>query len=212
MITTEQIKRIITENIRKREPPVDKLTVKSFEDGLRIWNDPDVLNFYENKAMKWQPKHDTAVFIPCSAWKPYFYSMSHKNGYLKALLPYIDIIDLFVVSEPMAIVPYCYSDEYPVKNYEYNPNQFFIGKLSNPLVRQALNIFIERLSRWITKYHRQYSKRILILPKSWHLKVFLKALKRAGISANEHDIVSLSGRAFQSIDTLAWQIETCMKK
>jgi len=209
MITSEQLKRIVNSNIRKRELPVNKLTVKTFEDGLRIWNDVDILNFFENKAMKWQPKHDVAIFIPCSAWKPYFYSMSHKNGYLKVLISYIDVIDLFVVSEPMAIVPYCYSDEYPVKNYDYNPNQFFIGKLSNPLVRQALNIFIERLSRWISKYHKQYSKRILILPKSWHLKVFLKVLLRSNISSEDYHILSLCGRSFQSTETLTKQIKLC---
>jgi len=209
MITSEQLKRIVNSNIRKRELPVNKLTVKTFEDGLRIWNDVDILNFFENKAMKWQPKHDVAIFIPCSAWKPYFYSMSHKNGYLKVLISYIDVIDLFVVSEPMAIVPYCYSDEYPVKNYDYNPNQFFIGKLSNPLVRQALNIFIERLSRWISKYHKQYSKRILILPKSWHLKVFLKVLLRSNISSKDYHILSLCGRSFQSTESLTKQIKLC---
>jgi len=209
MITSEQLKRIVNSNIRKRELPVNKLTVKTFEDGLRIWNDVDILNFFENKAMKWQPKHDVAIFIPCSAWKPYFYSMSHKNGYLKVLISYIDVIDLFVVSEPMAIVPYCYSDEYPVKNYDYNPNQFFIGKLSNPLVRQALNIFIERLSRWVSKYHKQYSKRILILPKSWHLKVFLKVLLRSNISSKDYHILSLCGRSFQSTESLTKQIKLC---
>jgi hypothetical protein len=63
MITHEQIKHIVNSSRREREQPIEKLTVKSFEDALRIWNDPDVLDFYENKAMKWRPKHDIAVFI-----------------------------------------------------------------------------------------------------------------------------------------------------
>jgi predicted RNA-binding protein len=212
MITHEQIKHIVNSSRREREQPIEKLTVKSFEDALRIWNDPDVLDFYENKAMKWRPKHDIAVFIPCSAWKPYFYSQSHKDGYLKALLPYINAIDLFVVSEPMVIVPYCYSDEYPVKSYDYDPYKFFIGKLANPLAKQALNIFIERLSRWVNKYTSQYSKKILILPKSWHLKIFLKALKKANIEAKEYNIISMRGRAFQLVKTIHQRVEIYMKR
>ncbi|MEM2889641.1 MAG: DUF5591 domain-containing protein [Candidatus Bathyarchaeia archaeon] len=208
MITTEQIKQILDSNVRIREQPIEKLIVKSFEDALRIWHDPDVLDFYENKAMKWRPKHDVSVFIPCSAWKPYFYSQSHKNGYLKALRPYIDTIDLFVVSEPMAIVPYCYSDEYPVKSYDYDPNRYFIGKLSNPLAKQALSIFTERLGRWITKYDSRYSRKVLVLPKNWHLKVFLKASKNAGIPTGEYRIASLSGRPIQSVNHISKQVET----
>ena len=212
MITVEEIKQIVNSSVRKREQPVEKLTVKSFEDALKIWHDPDVLDFYENKAMKWQPKHNTAVFIPCSAWKPYFYSQSHKDGYLKALLPYMDAIDLFVVSEPMVIVPYCYSDEYPVKSYDYDPYKYFIGKLSNPLAKQALNIFTERLSKWITKYNNSYSTKILILPKSWHLKVFLNALKNARIPTSEYKITLLSGRPFQSVNHVSLQIVNYLKK
>lgn len=211
MITAEQIRQIVKSNFRMREQPVKKLTVKSLEDALRIWNDPDVLDFYENKAMKWQPKNNIAVFIPCSAWKPYFYSQSHKDGYLKALLPFIERIDLFVVSEPMTIVPYCYSDEYPVKSYDYDPNKYFKGKLSQPPVKQALNIFIERLGRWISKYDGQYARKILILPKSWHLNVFLKALKQAKIPASRYKIVSMNGRAFQCVDGIYQQVENYMK-
>lgn len=212
MIAIEQIKQIVNSNFRIREQPVEKLTVKSLEDAIRVWNDPDVLDFFENKAMKWQPKNKTAVFIPCSAWKPYFYSQSHKDGYLKALLPFLERIDLLVVSEPMVIVPYCYSDEYPVKSYDYDPNKFFKGKLSHPLVKQALNIFVERLSIWLMKYDRHYSKKILILPKSWHLNVFLKALKQAEIPASEYNNVYMSGRAFQSVSNIYQQVEKYMKE
>jgi len=121
-------------------------------------------------------------------------------------------LDLFVVSEPLAIVPYCYSDEYPVKSYDYDPYKYFIGKLSNPLAKQALNIFIGRLSKWITKYNSHYSKKILILPKSWHLKVFLKALKNTKIPTNEYKIISLSGRPFQTVSNISKQIEKLLGK
>jgi len=158
-----------------------ELKVASFEKGVEIWNAEPVKRFFFEKSMRWIPRSDTAVFVPCSAWKPYPYSQSHKSGYLKALRPTLKRIDLFVVSEPMGIVPYCYSDEYPVDRYDYNPYDFFIGKTSNPLAKKSLQIFVDRLALWIKEYHDRYKRRILILPKSWHLKVFRKALKKLHI-------------------------------
>ncbi len=114
---------------------------------------------------------------------------------------------MFVVSEPMVIVPYCYSDEYPVDSYEYNPYHFFIGKLSNPLARRSLEIFVDRLASWIKKYHDRYEKRILILPKSWHLKVFKKALKKLGLQEEQYFVITLSGRASNSIQEMREHFE-----
>ena len=115
--------------IKVKKEPDPKLVVTSFKEGLEIWNHPDVLGFYNEKAMKWTPQNDTAVFLPCAAHKPYFHSQSHSQGYLKALVPYFDQIDINVISEPMGVVPYCYADTYPIDSYEYNPYDFFIGKL-----------------------------------------------------------------------------------
>jgi predicted RNA-binding protein len=211
MITPEDIKRIVSSDSRLKKEPLAKLTVKSVDGSLRIWNIPDIKNFYENKAMKWHPRHKTAVFIPCSAHKPYFYSQSHKDGYLKALLPYIEDIDLFVVSEPLAIVPYCFSDEYPANSYDYDPNRYFIGKTSQPTVAKALSIFIDRLSRWISKFHSSYSRRILILPRSWHLKAFLKAIRKSGVPPGDYSVVLLKGRPFRYVEDISKQISNYLR-
>lgn len=95
----------MTRSDRKKKEPSTELTVHNLEEGVGIWENPDVKTFFIQKSMNWQPKNRIAVFLPCSAWKPYPYSDSHRDGYLKALLPYFDIIDLFVVSEPMGVVP-----------------------------------------------------------------------------------------------------------
>ena len=194
MLTVDNIISILENDLKEKRKPLEELTVNSFEDGVKIWYHKDVINFYQRRAMKWQPKYDTAVFLPCSANKPYPYSPSHKKGYLRALLPILRQIDLFVVSEPMIIVPYCYSDEYPVHSYDYNPYKFYIGKLSNPLARESRDIFVDRLSSWISKYHDEYRKKILILPISWHLKIFKSALRKTNYSINDYHLVRIPGR------------------
>ena len=194
MLTVDNLISILDNDIKEKRWPLAELTVNSFEDGVKIWNHKDVTYFYQERAMKWQPKYDTAVFLPCSAHKPYPYSPSHKKGYLRALRPILKQTDIFVVSEPMIIVPYCFSDEYPVHSYDYNPYKFFIGKLSNPLVRKSREIFVDRLAQWISKYHNKYIKRILILPSSWHLKIFKSALRASNYSINDYNIINIPGR------------------
>lgn len=194
MLTVDNLISILENDLKEKRRPSAELTVSSFEDGVKIWNHKDVITFFREKAMKWEPRYDTAVFLPCFAGKPYPYSPSHKKGYLRALLPILKQIDLFVVSEPMVIVPYCYSDEYPVHSYDYNPNKFYMGNLSNPLARESRDIFVVRLSSWISKYHEKYSKKILILPKKWHLKIFKSALRKTTYSINDYHIIRIPGR------------------
>jgi len=210
LLTSEKLKAIITQATRVQTKPVEKLVVQSFEDGVKIWDDEDVKSFFFNKSMEWQSENEIAVFLPCSAWKPYPYSPSHKYGYLKALFPYLDHIDLFVVSEPMTIVPYCYSNEYPVDSYDYNPDKFFLGNLRKPLVKKALDIFTSRLATWIKKFHTQYQLRTLILPKNWHLRVFFKSLTKVGISRDEYKVVYLHGRAKNSVLSLQRQLKNLL--
>lgn len=211
MLTSEKLKVIVTEATRVQTKPVEKLVVRSFEDGVKIWDDEGVKGFFYDKSMEWQPKNRIAVFLPCSAWKPYPYSPSHKDGYLKALLPYLDHVDLFVVSEPMTVVPYCVSNEYPVDSYDYDPYKFFIGNLRKPHVKKALDIFTSRLATWIKKYHTLYQLRILILPKNWHLKVFYKSLGKVEISAEDYKVVHLPGRAKNSVSALQAQLKSLLE-
>jgi len=207
LLRVEKLLAILDTNLRTRKSPVPSLTVTSFKKGPKIWNLKPVKKFFFEKSLKWVPRNDVAVFIPCSAWKPYPYSQSHKYGYLKALRPALEKIDLFVVSEPMGIVPYCYSDEYPVDSYEYDPYDFFIGKLRNPLVRRSLEVFIDRLAMWIKKYHNKYEKRILILPKSWHLKVFKKALRKLATPQDQYIVIAITGRASNSVEEMQKQLQ-----
>lgn len=164
--------------------PSKDLVVSSNEEGVRIWDHKDVKGFFVNKAMTWKPSAENAVFIPCAWAKPYLISSSHRQGYLQALQPFLDRIDLFVVSEPMTIVPYCYSDEYPIAYYDFNPYNFDSDS--------ARAIFMDRVGTWIQKYHPRYKKRILILTWQYREK-FLQTLSRVQIPHTEYLIVSFQG-------------------
>jgi len=212
MITNDELKKILRSRERKRKKPIPELTVNSFEKGIQIWDHPDVLHFFNERAMTWIPQKRTAVFLPCSAHKPYFYSQSHSKGYLKALLPYFDEIDIQVISEPMGVVPYCYSNTYPVDSYDYNPNDYFIGNLRNPKSIRSRDIFIQRVARWIKKYHNLYERKLLILPAIWHLKIFKKAIQVAKVDKQEYQIVRLRGRAHISVDYMNEQLAEFFKR
>lgn len=111
-----------------------------------------------------------------------------------------------------SIVPYCYSDEYPVNSYDYNPYDYFMGRLGEPLAQQALQIFVSRLALWIKKFHQLYYVRVLLLPKSWHLKIFKKALAKSVIALDEYEIVYLSGRARNSVPELKKQLKHLLER
>ncbi len=202
---------IVNNKLKISFTPKHELAVENFTDGLNIWSHKDVLSFWQRVALRWRPQNDTAVFIPCSAHKPYPYSKSHRDGYLKALLPYLDKIDLFAISEPMGVVPYHYADEYPVQSYEYDPNKFFIGKLHHPLVQASLDIFCSRLSIWIRKFDLLYRKKILILPKSWHLKVFKKSLEMSKIALDSYSIITLPGRPQHHVNEIGKSFASLVK-
>lgn len=211
MVSKIDLKRILSGESPKpeRKKPVDKLVVKSREEGKNIWFDSDVMNFFETISMQWEKENEVAVFLPCSATKPYYVSPSHTKGYLSALYEYIDLIDLFVISEPMGVVPYEHSDRYPVDSYDYNPYEFMIGKLRDPLVTESVNTFIQRVTRWLEKYDRIYDKKVIILPKSWHLKIFQRSMRNAKADERSYKVINLKRRPQTSLcrDYIKKQLE-----
>jgi predicted RNA-binding protein len=100
------------------------------------------------------------------------------------LRPCSDRIDLFVVSEPMTIVPYFYSDEYPIAHYDFNPYKF-----DSPAAR---SIFMDRLGAWVGKYHFQYENKIMLLTWQYRQK-FLEMLKHIRVPRTEYVEVSFEG-------------------
>lgn len=139
------------------------LTVRSPADGLRALEHPAVMKQWK-RSLKWEPKNKKAVLIPCSSEKPYYTSASHKHGYLPAIKD--KALDTFVVSEPMAVIPYAWVDEYPNMAYEFAPKHVK-GK-----TRQLL---VERIRGWLEKVGPKYETIYLALPDH-HRKMVMDAL------------------------------------
>lgn len=159
-------------------------------DGIRALRHPAVTKQHK-RALKWKPKHRHAVLVPCSQQKPYFESPSHKHGYLPALEG--KPVDIFVVSEPMGVIPYAWADEYPNESYEFAPKHVR-GK--------TRDLLVERLRDWMEKVGPKYEKIYLALPLH-HMGLVKEAA--AGLDLPFVDVSISSCRARPSCPTTAFR-------
>jgi len=109
--------------------------------------------------------------------KPYCVSRSHKT-YFYAMRDLLDDLDVFVLSEPMTIVPYQYCDEYPVAYYDYPPTPTILTDTSN-------KIFRSRLSTWLGIFLPHYEQRIIIYRDSsagiHYKEMFVSSVDQSGV-------------------------------
>jgi len=145
--------------------------VKSEEDGVETLNHPDITKNWR-KSLKVEPTHKRAVLVPCAATKPFPDSPSHKHGYLKGLEG--KNVDIYIVSEPLGIVPYEWSRSYPNDAYDFPPKH---------LTGEAKDILIDRFSEWGKKVAPKYNKVYLALP-GHHMKL----VEQAGIEGIDASI------------------------
>ena len=129
-----------------------KFIVRSPQQGLKVIQHKDITDNWK-KSLKVRPKHRVAVLLPCAATKPFAESPSHKYGYLKALGD--KDVDLYVVSEPLGIIPYAWQDKYPNADYDYPP-KYLKGK--------ARDLLSERIGEWFKKVYPKYDKVYSALP------------------------------------------------
>jgi transcriptional regulator with XRE-family HTH domain len=146
-------------------PP--RFQVRSPAQGLRTIRHPDITRNYE-KALRWRPKHKKAVLVPCAQTKPFPDAPSHRAGYLKALKG--KKADVWVVSEPLGVVPYAWSRDYP--NYDYDfPPQHLRGR--------AHDVLAGRVTSWLKRVGPKYQQITLALP-AHHMRLVDKALDMLG--------------------------------
>ena len=139
-----------------------KFLVKNQADGWRVLNHPDIVANFK-KSLRWKPKHKTAILLPCAATKPFPDSPSHKHGYLPAIKG--RKVDVFVVSEPLGIIPYDWSRKYPNDAYEYPPKH---------LKGKGKDLLIARFREWLEKVGSKYNQIELALPNH-HMRLVKKA-------------------------------------
>ena len=129
-----------------------KFIVRSVDQGLKVIQHKDITDNWK-KSLRVRPKHRVAVLLPCAATKPFAESPSHKYGYLKALGD--KDVDLYVVSEPLGIIPYAWQDKYPNADYDYPP-KYLKGK--------ARKLLSERIGEWFKKVYPKYDTVYSALP------------------------------------------------
>jgi len=159
---------------RRRRGSADRPTfvVRNPKQGLDLIRHPDIVANFE-KGLRWRRKHATAVLVPCAGTKPFPQSPSHKHGYLAAFEG--QPVDLWVVSEPLGVVPYAFSRTYPNDAYDFPP-EHLKGKAHDELAK--------RVATWFDRKGKTYSRIVAALP-AHHQKLVDKAL---GLAKGDHRI------------------------
>ncbi len=115
----EVMRRIVEEHKDKFELVYPRFTGSILASDLSSMNRPDVLRFNEYVAHEYrQPEGlDTALFIPCSARKPYSSSKSHI-ALREALGSRMKFIHEIVLTSPLSVVPIELDEAYPPGFYD----------------------------------------------------------------------------------------------
>jgi GNAT superfamily N-acetyltransferase len=137
---------------RYGSPNKPSFVVNSVGKGIRVLNHPDIVKNFK-KSLRVRKKHRKAVLVPCASTKPFPQSPSHKHGYLKALKG--KDLDIYVVSEPLGIVPYSWSNTYPNNDYDFPP-KFVQG--------ESREILVDRFAQWYDRVGKKYDELYLVLP------------------------------------------------
>ena len=149
--------------------------VRSEKAGLALLKHADIVANY-NRSLKVKRKHKTAVLVPCAGTKPFPQAPSHKHGYLVALEG--KKADVYVVSEPLGVVPYAWSRTYPNDAYDYPP-KYLRGK--------AYDLLRDRIRTWFEKVGRRYSRIVLALPEH-HAKLVRAATRGLSLPLEDASI------------------------
>jgi len=167
----ESIHRAIPEELwaekkRKANPSkVDpKLKVTGLASARRAMVHPAVVEQHERTLRK-RRRYKRAVLVPCADDKPYYESRSHKYGYIPGLKG--KKLDVWVVSEPMGVIPYEWAHKYPNESYDFPPKHVK-GDVRDDLV--------ERIAAWFKRHGTKYDRVYLALPGS-HMKLVNAAVK-----------------------------------
>ncbi len=149
-----------------RNPP-KHFAVRSPAQGLATIRHPAITKNWK-RALKWRPRHRKAVLVPCAGTKPFPDAPSHRSGYLPALAG--KDVDLWVVSEPLGIVPYAWSRDYPNAHYDFPPVH---------LRGAARAELVKRMAVWWTQVAPKYDTVFLALPGHHH-RLIHEVLARVG--------------------------------
>lgn len=146
----------------------------NFEDifGINGVGEEQLLHPHFEKWHKWiikeyrPPPNSIAVFIPCSAIKPYYNSPIHKA--------FNKILDKFqthkIVISNAGIIPYEFADCYPFNSYDWNPIYE-----TKEIKEKYIEVTKQRLSNYLNAYGNSYTDFAAYLrPNSDSLKALME--------------------------------------
>lgn len=130
-----------------------------------MFYNPVVMRFYE-KVMGMKFEKEIALLLGCSMHKPYSQSFMHKK--VIAMLKkngFDDIVQQYIIGEPMVVVPREMENEYPAADYEFNPEA---------LGEEGRKIFIERLRKFFEKVVNMHKAFVVFAPNH-HKEIIMVA-------------------------------------
>jgi predicted RNA-binding protein len=138
---------------------------KILSGGDKLFNNPHVLDFYQNVIDEWSSTKKIALLLGCSKSKPYSDSMMHKKiqGLIKKH-QYDEKIQQYIIGEPLIAVPREWEKKFPAANYEFPPDE---------MTEKGRKIFVNRLKIFIKKVSKMHNQFIIFTPNH-HRQIILE--------------------------------------
>ena len=168
--------------------PPGTIILRSSVDG-ELFRHPHVVLWHKFLLEHFTPEpKPLALILPCTSIKPYRLSPTHRIADSRlARLGLENTVSVYVISEPMVLVPRELDIYYPFANYDYPPKH---------LDPESREIFVEILSKVLRKL-RVHRAIVAVLPQH-HRSILLEALTRVDEKI-AIDIVPYGRKAFNTI-------------
>ena len=138
----------------------------------KLFYHPLIKIYHDYILQVWQPiPLPIALYLPCSKHKPY--SKSFMQLKIRRMLykwGLIDYVQIYIVSEPLVLVPYQLEKLFPAAHYDYPPE-----RVSN----DEIEIYIKVLREILKKLRQAHKVHIYSLPR-FHKAIFENAASSDG--------------------------------
>ena len=128
-----------------------------------------VINFYNRVLKEWNFNNKRiALLLGCTTYKPYSKSFMHKK--IIRLIKhhnFDEIVQQYIIGEPLVVCPREWEEVYPAAHYDFPPHK---------LSEEGKKIFILRLRKFFEKSSNFYDSHVVFAPNH-HRAIILEACK-----------------------------------